>query len=289
MRILAPSYGVFATVANVLSYLQDNKDNLWKMIKYYAPFIAVVTFLNACFDLIPIIPEDKSLLAYIFGVKIITQLALGWIMTCFLISWHRLVIQGTYPNLAHPLKPDRSVFRFLGYGFLLFLFSTILISLPIAMAFAFSGFIKVTAGILAIIAGVISIYISTRCSIIFPAIASGEKLTLYGAFKMARGYFLKISLSGFCITLVVLIPFFLLLILGSIAFGLISAILFLILSSIAGEAAITTAMMPISGSIGLIAQLISNIIIAPVCWAVGATSITNFYMHAVENNNRENA
>jgi len=258
-----PTFRVWKSVKNVLGFIKNNTDTLFQTIKFYAPFLVTVIIARAL--LVYILPTFAG------PVYLLAELFIGWVTYNFLLSWHRIVQRGPHADLAHPLKPDKRSLKFVGTSLLLIFLPT-LCALPFGfLTAATEPPLNIVFGVMLVAAVLASCYIFTRCIIVLPSIAADEPLTLKQAFHLAKGYFWKILLSCFLLSLVIL--------LGMIVVGIIMGILGFIAGLFgAGQVSLFTVLL------NIIAELIMNVGIAPVISALGATLITNYYLHAKESN-----
>lgn len=262
MAGIVPTLGIINTGRNVRTYTRKNMDAFWNILNPLLPWILGLTF----FDLI-----INIAFPFFNGKFALGELITAYFYTCFVISWHRVVLEG--PDTAvpvNPFKPERSDWAFIGMGvglgiavFLMILFSGFLMALNPAV-----GGISVLIAVLAII------ICFPKFSLYFPAKAVRRHMSLKESFKATNGLVFKILsapvVASWRIFLAIFAYF--------IGIGVIMAVTIKVLGGI--EAAADNPMLAILGCLFSLPVLIY---FQPVGYALGVGVLSNYYRYAIEN------
>jgi hypothetical protein len=210
-----PKETIWSSVGSIFGYIKNNLRLVWASIQYYLPYLLVFLALSFSHQFLVQTIETK-----IIGVIALFAGLLGkaYIMPFFAITWHRIILQGLDEFVyANPLKPQKSEWKFIGFGALLFLtmsvFSVIGAISPLYLQYIADA---TPVGHLFLIAFALLVYFFVRASLVFPSIAVGSHLSIREVFALSKGYVWKIVLTGLLasvcmmlILLVLMVPFFL--------------------------------------------------------------------------------
>jgi hypothetical protein len=161
---------------------------LWLMIM--APVYAAVHWLT---NLSPALSWQMSLL--LAGLPGVAELPF---LASIAVAWHRLVLRQERITSPAYLRLDRAVWRYALYSLAFFLALTVGAVLSVLMAFRlpFVGSYLVLLSI--IVAPVLLVgLVLPRLSLVLPAVALGEPLSPWQAWRITRGNTLRLALATF--------------------------------------------------------------------------------------------
>ncbi len=258
MQHFTPTLFSKETGKNVRGFVKEHNDELLKIIKPLAPFIAGLYLFDA-------------IISEFFFTQSEHEFSLGMILAtyfymCLVISWHRVVIKGpeNYTPM-NPFKPKRHELAFIGVGILIGILILIVAVVFVgSAAFMQSG----VMGVVAAIAIVAAIYASYRLMFYFPAKAVGASITLREAFDMTKGYLWKIICASFR---------------ASIRLVLIALLYSMILAGLSFSYAYIAHTVSGAYLLGFILGLPLILYIQPLLTVLGVTVLSNYYLHAVQN------
>lgn len=238
-------------------------DAFWRLYKPLLPYILGCYFLDAVItDLY--FSQSKS------GFQLF-ELISSYFLTALVISWHRVVIQGPDDYVPmNPLRPKRHEWAFIGMGILiaigvfLIAFSTVF-----GAAATHNGFL----GLFAFVAVLATIYCAYRLSFYFPARAVNAGVTLKQAFRLSKGYLLKLVCASFMASIK---PFLMMI-------GYVFVVMF-----VYGLFIGITGMDGMSSIIGFVLMLPVYIYFQPLMTVMGVTALSNYYLYAMQNEKSAN-
>ena len=264
IRSYQPTYETKETAQNILFFIEANRGLLWGITKPLLPYIVVLNGLDVFINIF-----------YFAGSKY--EFALGglfasYFLTALAISWHRVVILGPdHFTPMDPFHPKNHEIAFIGMGLLIGLMvfaSTVLIV-------AFSALIHQAVIFLGVAAAIIfAVYLAYKFSFYFPAKAVDAHVTLKQSFYLTRGYFWKIIAASLRASLKTFVQ----LIVYALVLFVIMTTFLIVTGNDTGEGLIVDTLVFILGIPILI-------YFQPLLTVIGVTSLSNYYMHAMQNRN----
>lgn len=266
MTGIEPTNGATASAKNVSTYIKENKPYYWAIFK---PLLSWVLGL-AIFDLVVnlvFFPNTQGFFA-------LGGLIGNYFYAALAISWHRVVIYGGEKAVPmNPFKPKKHELIFMVMSIVLALAIGIISVITIALiSFIFMA-IHPVLGVLSTV-GIIFIflYITYRFSFYFPAKAIDKSISLKDAFKLTKGYFLKMTGALFLANL----KYF-------IALAIFYIVTIFILNSTMALKSEPVFDGFLSNSIGFIFSLPIIIYFYPILTIVGVSVLSNFYLYVLQN------
>jgi hypothetical protein len=264
MRNYQPTYDTKETAQNIRFFIEANQGLLWTIVKPILPYILALYALDVLINVL-YFAESK----YEFGLGGIIA---SYFLTVIAISWHRVVLMGPdHFTPMDPFHPKRHELAFIGMGLLIgvmVFFSTLFI--VVVTSLIHKGLVAL--GVL--IAIFFAVFLAYKFSFYFPAKAVGAHVTLKQSFALTRGYFWNMTIASLRASLKPLLQLF-----GYafILFLIVTAFLYMIGNETGKGAEVDILVFLLSIPMFVYFQ--------PLLTAIGVTSLSNYYMHALQNRN----
>lgn len=264
MQGMQPTFEVSETVRNSHAFVKENKAILWDIVKSVAPYLVVLHFIDSIVTAMYYPPDSESS----FGIG---ALIASYFYTVILINWHRVVIWGPDKFIKmNPLRPKGHELSFLGMGIVIGLIPILIIFLGITLPLTFlkgDGILGLSLAVSSIfIAVIFSYYFTSKLSFYFPAKATMDHVTFKDSFKLTKGYVWKMTLCLFLCYLKIM----LLLIPYIVLSGVVGYFSTFYLNSMTAEIIIFILTLP------------SILYFTPMFYVYVATTLSNYYMHAMQ-------
>jgi hypothetical protein len=242
---------IIATTKNVLLYPLNNVEMFWRILKPYVPYIIACHVIALVLNIVGIGPHAGSGIGGLLSV---------YFMTCFAITWHRVVIFGPQRTTpVNPLAPTRKELEFMGIVVLLF----VVMLAVVGVGYAVTRFLGGIGGLVTLVLSLAALYCALRISFIYPAKAADAPISFAQAFAMTKGYVWRIFATNFLTSLIVFIP------------TMIYAVIAGVIAGMFGEMGSTT------HTIGqTIVMLPLDVFVTPLTTAISVTILSNFYLIA---------
>lgn len=265
MRPYKTSLDIKETSLNTRNFINENMPVLWSIIKPFLPWIIGLHLLDIFVTMI-FMPDSEN--GFSLGSLIAT-----YFYTCFVITWHRVVIHGPDNFVTmNPFSPKKHEIVFMGMG--------ILVGVTSIFSAFLAGFMSALIPVIGIIILIVTLgflfFVGFRISFYFPAKAVDNSLSIKQAYKLSKGYFWSFSGTAIRAPLWVILKLIAYMIVG---------LLILI--------GVTAAMGGESFQQGnLLLNLFSGLYVIPILvyfypilYAFGVTVLSNYYQHALQNKN----
>ncbi len=256
-----PTFGVKDTAHNIKSFINTHTQIIWDLFKPLAPYIIGLLLLDAVItDLFFAQSKGKFQLGEVLA---------SYFWTCFVISWHRVVIHGPENYvLVNPFSPKRHELVFLGMGIATVLALIVASSSVMALALFMKNPI---ASLLGVVTVLILAYCLMRVCFYYPSKAVNSNLTLMQAFHMSRGYIWRIMCASFLGSFKVILMFV----------GAIFVLAILFSGVLYG---LTSVLGPFpANTIGFLFLSPAIFYFSPFLYAYGVTSLSNYYLYVLQN------
>ncbi|MCB9987965.1 MAG: hypothetical protein H6868_01375 [Rhodospirillales bacterium] len=255
MPHITPTLGIRETGAMIRTFTKENMGYFWLYLRPLLPWIIGLHALDVLGNIM--IPQMRG--NFIFGSVIA-----AYFYTCFMITWHRVVLFGPErTDPVNPFKPEKSDLAFLGMGIGVFL--GLLVIGALSSVLFFLG----APGIIMFVAIIIFLfYAFIKVCFYFPAKAVRSHLSLRQSYKATNGYIWKIMSAPFFASWRIILASILY---GGITGGIVGAL------TVAG---VSPAMI---GIINFIVSLPMLVYLQPVSYALGVGVLSNYYQHAMQN------
>lgn len=263
MKNYEPTFGIKDTAQNVRFFVEANMDAFWRIYKPLLPYILGCYLLDAVITDI-YFSQSKS------GFQLFELLS-SYFLTALVISWHRVVIQGPddYEPM-NPFRPKRHEWAFIGVGILIAV-GVFLIAFGTVWGAILTrdGF----WGLLSFAAVLAAIYGAYRLSFYFPARAVNAGVTLKQAFRLSKGYLLRLVCASF---------------MASIRLFLMTVGYVFVVMFVYGLFVEITGLSRLNGIVGFVLMLPVYIYFQPLMTVMGVTALSNYYLYAMQNEKRAN-
>jgi hypothetical protein len=262
MAGITPTFGIIETGRNVRAYTKANMPALWDQVKVIAPFIIGLLFFDALVNsFVPAVKEK-------FGLG---GLLASYFYTCFVISWHRIVMQGAdAAQTVNPLKPEKSDWAFIGMG--IGLAVALIVVLILSSFLAILGPIGAVLLILVIVAVAVAFI---KFCLYFPAKALRGHMSLKDSFHATKGYLWKIFAAPVVASWRVYLATF-----GYVLLmiGILMGVGYMSGAMGAGEPSTPVVMLT-----GFVLSLPIMLIFYPIMYALGVGVLSNYYLYITQN------
>ncbi|MCB1783031.1 MAG: hypothetical protein KDI13_03475 [Alphaproteobacteria bacterium] len=260
MRNYQPSLGIGETSQNIRFFISANMDVMWRVYKPLLPYILGCYAFDAVMSAL-FFSEGPN--GFMLGA-----IVSSYFMAALAIDWHRVVIEGPDNFSAmNPFKPKKHELAFLGVGLLIGIVYVLGVGLAVFLFFAIGGQGGGAFG--SILAVAVGLYIIYKFSFYFPAKAVDSSITLKESFGLTRGYMFRIIAAPMVASWKLL--------LGVMAYGFVMGMAMYF---------VRTGLGPQAGWIGMfVFSLPLYIYFKPLFMVIGVTSLSNYYMHAMQNKN----
>jgi hypothetical protein len=146
-------------------------------------------------------PQDGALILVGLVALVVFIAAALWVA----VAWHRYILLEDAPKgILPPLHQDR-ILAYLGKGFILFLLFLVAAAIVFGIIAALAVVIPALAVVLGVAVGLAMIVVFYRLSVILPAAALGEPLSLSRALEETRGSTGTIVVIAVCMVLLQLV------------------------------------------------------------------------------------
>lgn len=270
-----PTHTLDATSGNIQSFIAENRSYMWEMWGRLIPYLIVLYVLEV---LITIIYFKDNMEIYEEGyLPSIFSFAFTYFTSIFVISWHRLVIEGTRMPVL-PFKLTRNELLFVGCFFLI---DAVMANLFLLFHYFYPSLIDDVDGLdyyqffLFLVFCFVSTAAVYRISFIFPARAAGVTLSLFDSIRLTRGTFFKFvfamvvcSFRLFCLMLVVTL----------ISLFFVQMVFPFLLMIFKNEESVLAMVVFLTS--------LMTLYFHPKFLVIGVTALSNYYMYAMEQEER---
>lgn len=288
MRNYQPTYGIRETAQNIKFFIVAHKPAFWFILKPLLPYILGLYLIDALITGYYYRTEPDN--EFFIGSMIATYFYIS-----LMISWYRLVILG--PGNFVPMNPFRPTHNEMEYVFYSFFFVLSFFGVSFLTAFLLQPMGERLAGLSLIFSACLFSYFGFRLGFYFPSKAVDGDLSFAQSWTVTRGYFLKNVLAQLQVSLRPLLMIMAYVVIaGIVTMG----ILYSVLSGMAPGGDLDALVAPLleqgRNPIELVDKavvvLLSFALYTPI-WAyfqpllmvISATSVANYYMHAMQNRN----
>lgn len=261
MKHFTPALPPKEAAINSRSFIKENQDVFWAILKPLLPFIIGLELLDVFVN-------------YFFFANSNKELTLGsfvasYFVAALMISWHRVVIHGADRYVPmNPFSPKKNELAFIfvpiGLGILYALAGLILAVIPAKLGGPAIAAILV---VLLVTFGLVAFF---KIAFYLPAKAVDASITLKQSWKMTTGYVWKIFVAGFLaswrVTLIIIVYA---LAAGALG-GVVGGVLFGV-GSLGFNLLLFICMLPVTA------------FASPLLAVLGVTVLSNYYQWAINN------
>ena len=265
MTGITPTVGIIETGNNVRLYTKQHKEAFWNILNPLLPWILGLVFVDLIVNIAVPFFNGK------FGLG---GLLISYFYTCFVISWHRVMIEG--PDNAtpmNPFKPERSDWAFIGMGLGIGLAAFLVIFLS-GLTMAIS---PVIGGLLTLIVVLALIICFPKVSLYFPAKAVRQHMSLADSFAATNGYVLKIITAPLVASWRIFLVVFAYVILMGLAMAVIMPLM------LPADPENMEQINPMLMIVMCIFELPFVIYFQPILYALGVGILSNYYLYITQN------
>lgn len=193
-----PALKMMAAAEKAHTFVKDNKNVLFEILKPLAPYIIVLLLLDTLVSVFLLPPKSETHFS-------LDSLLSGYFFAALTITWHRVVLHGVdnYTPM-NPFRPKKNELIFIGLVLLFFLTGIVICAASMVLIGTMldSAILRLIS---LLIGFFIALYLGFRLSFCFPARATNSPITFKKSFILTRFYVLKMIGSTFMASLGVVV------------------------------------------------------------------------------------
>ncbi|MBP7721026.1 MAG: hypothetical protein KA155_00670 [Alphaproteobacteria bacterium] len=261
MKHFTPTLPAGETSKNVRSFIKDNQDSFWNILKPLLPFLIGFELLDVFINHLLFPGKGK--------IMPLGALISSYFMAALMISWHRVVIHGADRYVPmNPFKPKRNelAFIFVPLGLIVLYMLVASLTFFLSLKIGNAGLAFILVMILVIFATIAGL----KIAFYLPAKAIDADITLSKSWRMTTGYVWKIFAASFFSWWRVMLVAFAYIMASIVVGGIVGAVMFGN-SSLGFNLFLTICMLPVVG------------FFSPLIGVITVTVLSNYYQWAINN------